>query len=80
MGAVIPGKHAHPDQTAVAAALIILVDLRRKRTVPFDELRDTLRTRIAGADFLFGSALDLLFLLGLVDYRRKGDLFEYVGQ
>lgn len=79
MGAVIPGKHSHPDQTTIAASVLLLVELRRKRMVPFDELRGNLRKKIRGADFLFGPAVDLLFLLGLVEYRSKGDLFEYVG-
>lgn len=79
MGALIPGKHAHPDQTPVAASVLLLTELRRKQTVPFDELRASLRKKTRGADFLFGPAVDLLFLLGLIEYRPKGDLFEYVG-
>ncbi len=74
-----PSKHSHPDLTVMHAATVILARLRKSRVESFDSLRALLRDQIAGADFLFMPTLDLLFLLGLVEYRPKVDSFEYVG-
>ncbi len=74
-----PTKHAHPDKTVVAVAVVLLAKLRRQRLAEFDELRTYLRKNRKGTDALFLPALNLLFLLGLVEYRLKTDAFEYVG-
>jgi hypothetical protein len=74
-----PTKHSHPDQTVMHAATIVLRHLRKKRLESFDSLRSLLRDRISGADFLFMPALNLLFVLGLVQYLPKVDSFEYIG-
>jgi hypothetical protein len=76
---IVPNKHSHPDRTPIAVAVTLLPQLKRKRSVPFDELRDFVRGRMPDGDFLFGPAMNLLYLLGLVEYRSKADLFEYVG-
>ena len=57
----------------------MLKQLRKHRMVEYDALRNFLRSEIEGADALFIPALDVLFLLGLVEYRRKSDCFAYVG-
>lgn len=75
-----PSKHSHPDQTVLAAATVILRELRRKRAVEFDELKQRLGDRTAGSDYLFTPAVSLLFLMGLVEYRPASDLFEYTGR
>ncbi len=78
-----PTKHAHPDQTVVAAATVLLGQLRSKRVVGYDELKlsleKALRRTPRSAEYLYAPALGLLFLLGLVEYRAAGDLFEYRG-
>jgi hypothetical protein len=75
-----PSKHSHPDQTVLAAATVILRELRRNRAVEFDALKQTLDKRTTGSDYLFTPAVSLLFLMGLVEYRPTSDLFEYTGQ
>lgn len=75
-----PSKHAHPDQTVLAAATVILRELRRNRAVEFDGLKQILDKQTTGSDYLFTPAVNLLFLLGLVEYRPTSDLFEYTGQ
>jgi hypothetical protein len=75
-----PNKHSHPDQTVVAAATLLLSSLRNKRVVPFTELKQALDKATTGSDFLFTPAMSLLHLLGLVEYRPGGDLFEYRGK
>ncbi|EEP73097.1 hypothetical protein MCAG_03424 [Micromonospora sp. ATCC 39149] len=75
-----PNKHSHPDQTVLAAATVLLAELRRKRAVPYADLRAVLDKASRGSDFLFTPAVSLLYLLGLVEYRATTDLFEYAGK
>jgi hypothetical protein len=74
-----PNKHSHPDKTLVAASTILLRRLRRKRSETFDDLRQCLTKHESDAAGLFLPAVNLLFLLGLVEYRKKNDTFEYIG-
>lgn len=75
-----PNKHSHPDQTVVAAATSLLRTLRRYRVVRFDELKDALKLKGTGGDYLFIPAVSLLHILGLVEYRGTADAFEYTGK
>ncbi|GAB3009204.1 ABC-three component system middle component 8 [Mycobacterium bourgelatii] len=75
-----PSKHSHPDQTTLAAATVLLRELRRNRAVKFDDLKKAIDKRAIGADYLFAPAVSLLYLLGLVEYRPTADVFEYTGQ
>jgi hypothetical protein len=75
-----PSKHAHPDKTVVAVATILLKRLRQQRTQEYDELRHYLEKNIRGAGTLYLPALNLLYLLGLVEYRPKTDALEYMGR
>lgn len=72
-----PSKHAHPDQTVVAAATTLLRALKKKRIVQYDDLLGVLND--GSAMFLFLPAISLLHLLGVVEYRETVDSFEYVG-
>lgn len=75
-----PNKHSHPDQTVVNAAFIILRQLLKRRVAKFDELRQLVKDRVSGGEFLFLPAVSFLFILGLVEYRRKTDMFEFINQ
>lgn len=74
-----PNKHAHPDKTLVCASAVLLKRLRSKRTETFDDLRACLIKYESDAAALFLPAVNLLFLLGLIEYRKQNDTFEYVG-
>lgn len=74
-----PTKHTDPARSVLAVAAALLHQLRRKRVVPFGELKAFLRDQGPGTDILFVYGTDLLFLLGLIEYRKKTDSFEYVG-
>lgn len=74
-----PSKHSHPDRTVINASMFLLMRLKSKRLDSFDALRTYLRKGISGGDFLFLPALNLLFVLGLIEYHQKADSFEYVG-
>lgn len=73
-----PSKHSRPDQTVLSAAYLVLIELRRRRIVPYSQCLALVRKRIEGGEFLFLPAINFLFLLGLVVYREKVDSFEIV--
>lgn len=74
-----PNKHSHPDQTVLAAATVLLRELRLRRAVPYQDLKTVLDKKTRGADYLFTPAVSLLHLLELVEYRSTVDVFEYSG-
>lgn len=74
-----PSKHAHPDQTVLNVALILLAKLRNERVSSYAELVSVSKTKVSGGDVLFMPAVNFLFVLGLVEYRSKTDSFEYIG-
>jgi ABC-3C biological conflict system middle component len=75
-----PTKHSHPDRTVINAVLLLLIRLRKNRVDEYSALRAHIKKSIRGGDALFLPALNFLFMLGLVEYRRKTDSFEYVGK
>lgn len=79
MRVLSPGKHAHPDRTVVAVSMFMLHHLRTRRVEEYDALKRLVREHVAGGDALFGPALSLLYLLGLLEYRPKTDALEYSG-
>jgi hypothetical protein len=74
-----PTKHSHPDCTVVNVALLLLTHLRKRRLDGYSTLRVYAKKAVAGGDVLFLPAINLLFLLGLIEYRPKTDAIEYVG-
>jgi len=73
-----PTKHSHPDKTVLYASTVILKKIKKSRVETIDNLRHHLRNSITSADFLFYPALNLLYLLGTIDYRPKNDSIEYL--
>lgn len=76
---LIPSKHMHPDKTVLRISLVLLDRVRRVRVGKFEELRRIAGQSTEGGDVLFVPAMNLLFLLGLIEYRQAADSFEYVG-
>ena len=74
-----PTKHTHPDRTLIFTAYILLARLKKNRIEEYGKLKDFAKRTVEGGGFLFLQAINLLFLLGLVEYRLKNDSFEYVG-
>jgi hypothetical protein len=75
-----PTKFAHPDQTVVAVATAILQHLKACRSEEFDGLKQYVVKTVHRSPTLFLPAVNLLFLLGLIEYRPKTDAFEYTGR
>lgn len=74
-----PNKHSNPDQTIIAVAALLLKTLSKSGVEKYDDLEELVDAKIEGRKYLFLPALNLLYLLGAVDYHKKSDAFEYVG-
>lgn len=74
-----PTKHTHPDRTVINVALLLLYRLKTRRVDEYSTLRDFVKKAVRGGEILFLPALNLLYLLGLIEYRPKTDAVEYVG-
>lgn len=74
-----PTKHSHPDRTVINVSLLLLSRLKARRFDEYSVLRAFAKKSVLGGDVLFLPALNFLYLLGLVDYRPKTDIVEYVG-
>lgn len=74
-----PTKHSHPDKTVTAVSATLLRYFKEKRSVSFEEARAHVISQDSSLDPIFPFSLDLLFLLGLIEYRPKNDTLEYVG-
>jgi hypothetical protein len=73
-----PAKHLDLDLCILRAAAILLRTLRSKRVVAFVELQSALQALGPDGEILFIPTLNLLFLLGRLEYRPQTDSFEYV--
>lgn len=72
-----PNKNSDPDLTILAAASVILSQLKKKKIKTISELgKDLIRYNKKSISLLEPS-LELLFLLGLIEYHKKNDLVEY---
>lgn len=74
-----PTKHSHPDRTTINVSLLLLQRLRIRRVDDYNTLRKYIKKAVTGGDVLFLPALNLLYILGLIDYLPKTDAVEYVG-
>jgi len=75
-----PTKHSHPDRTVVFTAMKILERVKESRVEDVEMLASRVKQAIPGGIVLFVPALNLLFLLGLVQYLPQSDSIEYVGK
>ena len=74
-----PSKHSHPDRTVIHAAMLVLARLRGRRVEEYGLLKEFVKKHVKGGEVLFLPALNVLYLLGLIEYRPKTDALEYVG-
>jgi hypothetical protein len=59
--------------------MLVIARLKRRRVEEYSSLKGFVKKHVKGGEVLFLPALNLLYLLGLVDYRPKTDALEYVG-
>ena len=74
-----PNKHSDPELTVLPVTGRLLAFLRERRTASVAAIRDHVCGGRVEMEPLLVPAIDILFLLGLITYRRKGDTFEYLG-
>lgn len=76
---ILPNKHSNPDQTIIGVAALLLKVLSKSGVEKYDKLEELVENKIESGKYLFLPALNLLYLLGIVDYHSKADAFEYLG-
>ncbi len=76
---LLPTKHSHPDKTTLAVAMLLLKRLKKTRIDQYDNLVEFLNKRNTEFKSLFMSAMNFLFIMGLIRYHKKTDSFEYTG-
>jgi len=76
---LLPTKHSHPDKTTIAVSMLLLKRLKRTRIDKYDSLTEFLQKKDKAFKELFLSAVNFLFLMGLIRYHKKSDTFEYTG-
>jgi hypothetical protein len=74
-----PNKHSDPQLTVLPIAGELLKKLRSKRSCTIADLRKQVESIGSDRIPLLEPSIAVLFLLGLVEYRRKTDSMEYVG-
>jgi len=73
-----PAKHMALNTCVLSVVASILSELQRNKAIPLGELDETVQTRInSTARLNFLPALNLLFLLGSVDYDDDADAIVY---
>jgi hypothetical protein len=77
---LLPNKNSHPDLTILAVSAFLLKRIKSKGVESYCELYDALKKKNGKAISLMDVALEFLYILGLLEYREKNDLIEYVGQ
>ncbi|MDR2367490.1 MAG: hypothetical protein LBF58_05160 [Deltaproteobacteria bacterium] len=75
-----PNRHSHPDKTVIHLSTLLLERIKFKKIEGYVELLEYAKKNVDGGYFLFQPALNLLFLLGLIEYHPKIDSFEYIGR
>lgn len=74
-----PNKNANPDLTVMAVSSFLLKRIKKNRLETITDLKLALLEGNKDSVSLLESALEFLFLLGLVEYHTKNDLIEYTG-
>ncbi len=75
-----PDKYTDPDKSVMYAATLMLKSLKAGRYVSFDKLLSVVKKATDCDYVLFMPAINLLYLLGLVEYHSTNDSFEYIGK
>lgn len=68
-------KYDNPEQTVIYEIALILSFMLKKRIVCFYDLYSHVESKIHGGEFLFQESINILFLLGKIDYFRENDSF-----
>jgi homoserine trans-succinylase len=75
-----PTIHTHPDRSVIYMFFLLLKTLKKQRICDFSDLQKLAKEKVKGGIVLFLPALNILFLLGLIEYHPVTVSFEYIGQ
>ncbi|WP_262244837.1 ABC-three component system middle component 8 [Serratia liquefaciens] len=76
----MPNKSSDPELTILAVSATILKILKKKKVALYSEIYHEIGKQNDKATYLFNMALELLFLMALIEYYPKNDLLEYIGK
>lgn len=77
---IIPNKSTDPDLTVLAVAVSILQHVKKKKIALYSDVYHIIHKKNEKASYFFNLALELLFILSLIEYYPKNDLIEYIGK
>lgn len=75
-----PDKYTDPDKSVMYATTLMLKSLKNDRYIAFDKLLSVVKKATDCDYVLFMPAINLLYLLGLIEYHPTNDSFEYIGK
>lgn len=74
-----PFKHLDLDLSVLRIAAIVLRELQRRRLLAFENVRALVLRRVGqDGELILLPALNLLYLLGCLEYHPKSDSFEFL--
>jgi hypothetical protein len=76
---LLPNKNTNPDLTCLAVSTFILKRLKSKKFEKYTILFELVKKNNKRSASLFVNALELLFMLDLINYHNKTDIIEYNG-
>lgn len=76
---LVPTKYNHPDRTVIYVSFLLLKILKKNQVQKYDDLQKAIGKLVVGWEVLFLPSLNLLYALGLIEYRPKSDILEYIG-
>ncbi|MBB5151571.1 ABC-three component system middle component 8 [Histophilus somni] len=77
---ITPDKHTDPDKSIMYTTALLLDALRTNKQMDFSALLSLVKAKTGSDYVLFMPAINLLYLLGLIEYHTKTDRFEYIGK
>lgn len=76
-----PSKHLDLSKSPLRVASEIIIYLKRRRMVSYADLMNLIDKRIGDSgDSIVLPALNLCYVLGVLEYHVKNDSFEYTGR
>jgi hypothetical protein len=73
-----PTKHMNPQTSVLGVSGYVLDALQEHRIISYNDLDRTLKTQREDATYNLPATLQLLYLLGIIEYHLKTDSIEYL--
>lgn len=82
MSMLIPYKYMNLEHSVLSVASKILFNIKRYQVISFADLKErvSFSQALVGDNDIFVAALNLLFLLELIEYTEKNDSFFFLGK